>query len=451
VGVAPGDTDLQSNQSVPTTTTGGGQSGGRAGGVLREIGRHLTALGPFALVFGIYSILLDHLPNQWFEQSWLRYLFAVLAALCVGAALRWLVQRPGVQRVVGPSTSIALLPGPRQPQAVESVSAKAILEGTRTRLLADLRTSKQPGFELFGWSQYIGNDVPPSAIGTAYGLRTALALDIRDARLDRRKLVDTVIALQRPAGGWMARSQRDVGRPEVTAWVLAAASGGLDRQTRDNVVGQLERMMSVQTDPVGMNSVLVLSSALSALVEVNPHSAKVEELTKILLDAAVDQHSDSGPRKVAWRMTTTASGPPSVPHTARAICALHKVHSAQVHVGSSLDEIIDASLDWLNDASDLDLVNELLRRQVPQSGGSGDAMDMIYVGHFTPAWVARALMSRRVESHLARLRLCVRAVLTYQERGVWRWKDQQLEPIWMTYQGAVVLRDYSMLNLPWPP
>ncbi|MFY1587374.1 hypothetical protein ACN267_23015 [Micromonospora sp. WMMD734] len=427
------------------------ETAGPTRGRLRSLGRRIADLGPFALIFATYSLLVDHLPNQWFSQDWVRYAFAVLAALCMGITLKWLVQRPGLQRFVGPSLAAGtMLPGAREPRPRSFVSARQIMEGTRSRLMADLRTASGTRGEVFGWSQFMGEQVPPSAIGTSYGLRIALALDLREARLDRRRLVDNVVALQRPAGGWVARSQQDVARPEVTAWVLTAlVRTGLDPAIRSELVGQLERMMTPEVDGVGWQRVTVLSSAISALAEVAPASAKLDELTTHLVEGAVRQQAEGEPACMAWGMTVNHGSAPSVPHTARAVVALRK--AAQAVRGDrreKLDECVDAGIEWLIRNSHYDVTDEQLRRLT----SAGDAMDTIIVGHFTPAWVARALMCRAVdERRLPHLQQAVRAVLDLQENGVWKWKEERKEPTWMTYQGVLVVRDYSMLNLPWPP
>ncbi|MFD0967055.1 hypothetical protein [Plantactinospora endophytica] len=417
---------------------------------LRGLARHLAALGPFALIFATYSLLIDHLPDQWFRQDSVRYLFAALAALCVGMTLRWLLQRPSVQRVVDPPTAPGgTLPGQRRPDDAPAVveSAKQILDGTRSRILADLRTASGVNGELYGWSQFIADKVPPSAIGTSYGLRIALALDIRHPRLDRRRLVENVVALQKPSKGWVARSQRDVARPEVTAWVLAAlVRAGLDPDVREKNVEQLERMMSPGVDPIGYASVSVLTSVIAALAEVAPTSEKLEELTALLVAGAIRQDAGPGPRQLSWGRTLGDGERSSVPHTARAVVALHQA-AAVIKQGrrQQLNEAVDLGIEWLTHNPDLAMKDEHLRRL------AGDARDIIYIGHFTPAWVARALMIGEVGDRLPSLRRAVRAVLKHQENGVWKWKEQQVDPTWMTYQGVLVVRDYSMLNLPWPP
>jgi hypothetical protein len=232
--------------------------------------------------------------------------------------------------------------------------------------------------------------------------------------------------------------------------MIAAARAGLDRGIRQSVVRQLEQMMSADVDPVGMRSITVLSSVICTLVEVSPESAKIGELAGLLVQGAIEQSSSGEGRRVAWGQTTARDSAASVPHTARAVWALVKMHDAGITVGAPADKVLDAGLDWLSHVDDLELVNEMLRREIVQPGG-GEAMDMLYISHFTPAWVARALMGRRVDEHITQLRRCVQAVLAHQEKGVWKWKDPQGKPIWMTYQGVMVLRDYSLLNLPWPP
>lgn len=111
---------------------------------------HLATLGPFALIFPVYSVLLDHLPTGWFGADWVRYLFAGLAALCCGLALRVLLQKL-TSREPAPIATPPI-PRPRTPVRTASTtqSAHAVFEGARQRLLADFRTTQRGQEQLAG-------------------------------------------------------------------------------------------------------------------------------------------------------------------------------------------------------------------------------------------------------------------------------------------------------------
>jgi hypothetical protein len=398
----------------------------------------VAALGPFALVFGTYSIAVDHLSDEWFKADWVRYTFAVFCALVVGLALRLMLQTGPVMRFLDIDTvsSTSLLPGPT-PVVPDTTQLQSFTEVTRQRLFRDCRTQQRNKSQVVGWSQFFGEDVPPSPIGSAYGLRIAMTLDIRDARINRRSVLDSILSLQRPGGGWSSSSQRDIGRPEVTAWVLAVLpAAGLDQQTLAQLVSALEAMLDETKDPVGMNSVTVITTAIVALATVAPQSPRLAALATALAESAIT--SPSHPESSAWAATLRSQQPhPSVPHTARVVVALHRAAAALPSQSINLRRLATEGTTWLLENFDLTFSEEQIRR--PHM----DDVDALYVGHFTAAWVARALiLDGRHLTDPEPLTSAVREVLARQEKGVWKWRDR--EPIWMAYQGVSVLRQYVL-------
>lgn len=131
------------------------------------------------------------------------------------------------------------------------------------------------------------------------------------------------------------------------------------------------------------------------------------------------------------------AGTESVPHTARAIVALHRA-AAALPDRRDLRQLAGAAAEWLCEDVQLDLRSEQIRRT--HNGES----DVLVVNHFTPAWVARALMLEGQDPLTSEpLKEAVGAVVECQERGVWKWVDHR-EPIWMAYQGVSVLRDFGI-------
>jgi hypothetical protein len=384
-----------------------------------------------------------------------------VAAVAAGSVLRLLLHALGsVTQPSGPDvapsvdvgasaskpSSLPAIPAPRSVRSVDVPSVDDLFARTGRRLLADMREVERDDKKLLGWSHNFGGGLSPSAIGTSYGLRAGLALDIRDIRFDRHQLVETVLQLQRPGGGWAARSQRDSARPEVTSWVLTgAAAGGLDADRRKAAVKLLEGLLDAGTDAVGMTRTTVVTAALCCLARTAPDSEAIGALARSIRSAALRPAGDG--TQFAWGEALGAKDlRPSAPHTARTIVALCRARQTAVGQSLQLNELIDGGIDWLDSHRDLGLVEEPIKRP------AGELTDALFVGHFTPAWVAQAVMAAGRESRNGELlRLAVRAVLDEHKDGVWVWQNHGTEPVWMTYQGIIALRDYAMRNLPWRP
>jgi hypothetical protein len=411
----------------------------------RHLVSSLLSLGPFALALTVYGLLLDHLQDDWFKYEWLKYALSGLAALCVGMATRllgmWLLAPPDPVPV-SIEPAVPQLPLPMANSGVLSIHTK--LTKCATVIAADLRTVDQVGERIFGWSQYIGEDVPPTAIGTSYGLRIALALDVRHAAIDRYAIVQSVLAMQKPGGGWAASTQKDVARPGVTALVLAALCRcGLEPQTKDGLVTLFHQM--ARADPLVWSRTTVAVGVLSSMTEVQPGSPLVRDLADVLVNGASRDTSEDKPL-ASWGESLTGYRRESPAHTARAVIALTRA-AAALQGDQALLEIRDAGIDWLcRQQVSLDPLDEQIRR--PVSAGNADA---IFVGHFTASWVARAIMCGDLTAdRLPFVAASVSRVMRSQEGGIWRWQDGA-KPIWMSYQGIVTLREYGLRGLKWPP
>jgi hypothetical protein len=215
----------------------------------------LLSIGPFAAVITAYGLIFDNIPDQWFSYLVLKYIFSGVSALAVGLVLRLAAQHFRSSR--GASAS-----GPDQPKvpsgrhpilAVNFSRPNTVLAQTAAAIDADLRVGEHSNTPTYGWSQYIGDKVPPSAIGTSYGLRTAMLLDIRSTRINYGRIVGSLLTLQRPGGGWAASTQRGIARPEVTAWILPPAMrAGMDLHIAQHLIHHLEGM-SVGNGTMGRN------------------------------------------------------------------------------------------------------------------------------------------------------------------------------------------------------
>jgi hypothetical protein len=319
-----------------------------------------------------------------------------------------------------------------------------IFANTSAALLADLRPGSHDDTTTYGWSQYVGDNVPPSAIGSSYGLRVALAIDVRSPVVHYGRLVASLLALQRPGGGWAASTQRGIGRPEVTALVLGATyRAGLDEQTLTTLTRLLEELADAD-DPVSLNHTSNVATIVTTLADVAPGSATLLELAVRLARGASVIGSAEAP--ASWGEVLNGGPKDSVPHTARTVVALKKAARVLPH-RMEFESAANAGIAWLV-AEDRALadIDEQVRR--PMSGGDVDAL---VIGHFSAAWTARAIMNAHDPSvHEGQLRRAMRAVLEPQHTGLWSWHDGS-KPLWMTYQGTYVIRDYVLRGFEWPP
>jgi hypothetical protein len=403
--------------------------------------RGFLSIGPFAAALTAYGLLLDHLQDKWFAFESLKYVFSGLGSLSIGLGLKLLSEQLIKDGVSGGDDALATDgEGPTSAEKRTAIPIAAKLQNCSATIIADLRSETSGGRDIYGWSQYIGDKVLPTAIGSAYGLRIAMSLDIRHHALDRHALVRSLLAMQKPGGGWAASTQRDAGRPEVTAWVLAALCRcGLDKATKSELVEVLHHL--IKGDEVGLNRATIVSTILSALAEVSPNSRLVRDLAYRLIEAA-----NYSPNGASWGEVFTSGGRESVPHTARVVVALNRAAPA-LQDDSRLSDTVKAGVTWLcQDSLPLSNTDEQIRRPM------GDGMvDVLLVGHFTPALMARALLQGETSDIRDRqLRRAVGEVMDSQRSGIWTWHDGR-KPIWMAYQGITVLKEYGLSGLPWPP
>jgi hypothetical protein len=421
---------------------------------LRAIAWNVGRLSPYAVVFSVYGAVLDYLPDSWFAAGWLRYVFGAMIGLLTGLAVLAVFQQPAVRRALQPPPRPAgevVPPPPPQAQAPAPAAAvvpsvRDILGGAQAKLMAELREGMRGEDLVRGWPQFLDDpDKPPGAVGSAYGLRLVQALDIRDGRLDPAQVIRSVLLMQRPGGGWSSRAQRVAGaRPEQTAFVLPAlVRAGLDTQTRARLVGVLEGLLDPVTDPA-LALTTVVATSLVALAEVAPGSPYIPRLAAAL-DRGALIVQDGERQTVAWGHRVQGPATPSTPHTARAVLALLLAARIAPERGGRYARQAAAGAGWLRAHANLAYQDEQVRR--PQ----GEDTDMVVVGHFTAAWVARALLACGDGADSAALLRAVAEVRDAQDGGVWRPPNTALEPVWMTYQGVAVLREYALRNLPWPP
>ncbi len=299
---------------------------------------------------------------------------------------------------------------------------------------------------LTGWPHFFGEALEkqrPTAVGTAYGLKLALVLGEADGRLDRPAIVETLWKMRLGDGGWSTRTGSGVGRPEIGALVLGAlASAGFDRQRLAEAAAVVEGELSPDADPVGSTRTSVVCAVIRGLVRTGPRSSKLAQLRSALIDGAIEDLSRDNLPCWATRLSPQhgRAHTPSVPHTAIAIVSLARADRVLGPTGASRYALQQA-LRWLVAKRGLENQTEQIRRPM-----TANHWDLATVRHFTAAWVARALLETSASGIPGAERLLDDAVemvwRSYQE-GAWEWEDRDC-PVWMTYQGASVLRDYAM-------
>jgi hypothetical protein len=339
-------------------------------------------------------------------------------------------------------------PGTLAPGSSRRNSVMAVLQASGRALRDSVVEVNDPTLgRLTGWAHFF--DEPPAhrrptAISTAYGLKLALLLDEYDGRLDRSALAETLWKLRLPDGGWAARTGSAVGRPEVSALVLGAlATAGHDGARLTEAGAVFEQELSLYADPVVQERTYVVSAVVRGLARARPWSQRLVELRAALLAGAIQ---DPGRDNLTcWSSLLKVAGSkqsaPSVPHTAMAVHALARTCQV-LGQDTSTRSAQEQAVQWLASRNSLGSHTEQIRRFVSDT----QPWELVTIGHFTAAWVARALLAASPEDTPeanALLSEAVRRVWDSQRNGVWESEDHG-GPVWMTYQGARVLRDYAL-------
>jgi hypothetical protein len=342
------------------------------------------------------------------------------------------------------------LAAPDGPSSKENLLALS-QECLRTLVEKAVQVPDPNGGELTGWAHFFdesSDGLRPTAISTAYGLKIALTINAPDGLLDRSRLTDTLWKLRLRDGGWAARTGREQSRPETTALVLGAlASAGSDPRHLADAGDAFEKALSRQADPVARRLVYTICAEIRGLVRALPKSSRLGELKADLLDGAISDASNRDLMCWASQLSSSATRDqrliPSAVHTAMAIVALSRANLA-LGTDDRTASVLEQAAVWLCQHPDLANRSEEIRRPVV-----GDShLDLLSVQHFTAAWVARALLSVQsigVPESEALLFNAVRQVWLAQRGGIWNWEENG-RPVWMTYQGLCVLRDYAMLQ-----
>jgi hypothetical protein len=296
---------------------------------------------------------------------------------------------------------------------------------------------------LIGWPHFFDEPAEnrrPTGISTAYGLKLVLALGVHDNRPDRSGLAETLWKLRHADGGWSARTGKGLSRPEVSALVVSALSTvGFSSAHIAEAAAALESACAADRDPVTTERTYVASAAMRGLVSCGSRLPRLAQLRAVLLAGAIrDPERDNLPCwSIKLRSGTGETLLPSAPHTAMAIVALQRTRGLLGEDAASRAAEQQAAR-WLRICGDLANQTEQIRRFIP----NGD-WDTITIRHFTAAWVARALLLTPPDDSDALLENAMRQVWRACRDGLWEWDDGE-HPVWMSYQGASVTRDYAL-------
>jgi Trypsin len=306
---------------------------------------------------------------------------------------------------------------------------------------------------LVGWPHFFNEPQAhrrPTAIGTAYGLKLALVLGAQDFGPSRSQLAETLWKLRRADGGWAARTGTEVSRPEVSALVLGALSlSGFDAALLAGAQTEFERSLAAGLDSVAIERTNIVSAVMRGLIRSSPSSSQLAPLRSLLLAGAIQDPRHGG--LLCWSdrlQTENEVLPPSVAHTAQAVVALIRARHVLGEDAQS-KTAVDQSVRWLRADGGLDNQTEQIRRFVAEN----KPWETLTIRHFTAAWVARALLLAPAASQPAGDSLldeAMRRVWQSFHEGLWQWENGE-RPVWMSYQGASVARDFAMHTSLTPP
>jgi hypothetical protein len=338
--------------------------------------------------------------------------------------------------------------GRRPPRVHRDDNALAASGACLRKLRDSLVEVRDPELGLLvGWPHFFDEPAEhrrPTAIGTAYGLKLALVLNGQDNRPDRSRLAETLWKLRRPDGGWAARTGTGAGRPEVSALVLGAlSSSGFDAGHLAEAGSVLEEEVTPGLDPAAIERTYVVGAVIRGLLRSLPTSPRLAELRDVLVSGAAEDPAHENLACWSARLASRKGDAPhpSAAHTAQAVVALVR---AQQVLGAErrAQDVVEQAVRWLRARQDLANQTEQIRRFVRD----GQPWETLTVRHFTAAWAARALLLVPAAERSGAdplLDAAVRQVWAARRDGFWEWDDGE-RPLWMSYQGACVLRDYAM-------
>ncbi|MGW3145305.1 hypothetical protein ACWDG1_11625 [Streptomyces sp. NPDC001177] len=435
----------------------------------------LGGLGAAAAGYGVFQFLFEVLPDIGTGPA--RYLLAGVSGLGT-AATTWLAAALVRARAQAADAGGGARRTPAG-YAAQPAPGKLpeLLASAHARLAEQVSEFNDPvRGPLVGWPHSLGepheDTARPTSVGTAYGLHLMLDLGVPDGRLRTGELVETLWRLRLPDGGWSARSQGSMARPEVTALVLGAlARAGVSGERLAAEVERCEAGFTHELDRAGRALTHVVTTVLRGLLRASPGSATIPVLRDALVAGAVSdpdrRHRHCWSHRLSPLPWPSPVARPSPAHTAQAVVALDRV-TRVLGEGSAARTAREDGIRWLlacpaaahDGCPDLANRREEVRRPHPDDTGHHEVLN---VRHFTAAWVLRALLTPGArelarEEGLERewqdrLNGAAAAVWAGQTDGIWSWTrdgaglaatEDLHQPMWMTYQGLSALRAHAV-------
>ncbi|MFF9897884.1 hypothetical protein [Streptomyces longispororuber] len=427
----------------------------------------LGGFGCVAAGYAVFQSLVGVLPDA-ISPDAARYGIAAVSGVGTGVAawlsaalLRARSQAGGADAGPVPARGAGDAAPPAAPGPFPALAAAAY--ATLREELAEVDDPERG--PLTGWPHALDEQtrpVLPTPTGTAYGLHLVLELGERDGRLSPSRLVETLWRLRLPDGGWAARSQGSVPRPEVTALVLGAlARAGADPARLADEAARCAARFTPDLEPSGLARTHVVTTVLRGLLRAAPDAPAIARLRAELVDRTITDPEREHRRcwGASLRVPAGHVTRPSPAHTAQAVVALDRAArvlgedaNARAAREDGVRWLLSCPVPAHDTCADLRGAQEEVRRPHPQVVWR---QEVLYVRHFTAAWMVRALLTPgaweiaadegREEAWRALVTSAVAGVLGQQRDGIWHWDGHDLgRPLWMTYQGLSALRAHAV-------
>lgn len=271
----------------------------------------------------------------------------------------------------------------------------------------------------------------PTAVSTAYGLRTMLLIE-GDLAPDMVPVVKNLRKMSAERGIIARKPTASPPAPEIIALVadtlhLVNGMAGFAAQAAAmrQGLGEFE-----QSRPFILTTMLEASLRLRG----------TGDLTSLLVESLLDARRPYGAR-LLWPEKSEAlliDPAPSPAHTARAVRVLAQL--LQTSPDEQLRDAVDQGVGWL-----------LEQRQFLSSS---DAVDRVIGGrvisdhtrHFTAAWVVKALISAGVSATHPTVSSAISQIwdsYAGDTAALWKWRNGDL-PVWMTFDAIEALRLASL-------
>ena len=327
----------------------------------------------------------------------------------------------------------------------DAVDVGLFFRQAEQRLLAMVRSSTAAdGMTTTGWSHRLRGGTF-STIATAYGLKIMALVGTEQPRFQelRPLVIQTLLALRLPGGGWTATSQGTQWRPEATCWVLDALfAWNPDLEAVGEGALALERLLERGSDGAIRRRTLSTSMILRTLCRIRPRSPWISQLASELLASAA---FDSTGMALFWgeelnefenRDHRTLSKPSPV-HTAHAVLALLAASAASEKACGLGEESLDAVRAWLL-RQNWDDSEEQIRRDSARGH-----YEQLIVNHFTAPWIITTLLRAGHPVQEPRLRSALGQLIAARSSGLWNWGMIDL-PIWATHDALLALKEAAM-------